>query len=132
MSNQISISPIRALYDDARAARMEYVFTLLRVEYYSIKIMDPLLSLQAELDESSNEQNQKDALLRYTSLIEQDKPLDLLANLFNCVRKLPYNVSPFHRLGQVNGVFVRKPTLEEKLCELKRMALAALRPQLGE
>lgn len=111
---------------------MEYVFTLLRVEYYSIKIIDPLLRLKAELDVSSNEQNQESAALRYASLIQQDKALDLLANLFNCVRKLPYDVSPFHRLGQINGVFVRKPTLEEKLRELERMALAAMNPQLGE
>jgi hypothetical protein len=111
---------------------MEYVFTLLRVEYYSIKIIDPLLRLKAELDESSNEQNQEIAALRYISLIKQETPLDLVANLFNCVRMLPYDVSPFHRIGQVNGVFVRKPTLEEKVLELERMALAAFRPQLGE
>jgi hypothetical protein len=52
---QLSISPIKQLYEDARAARMEYVFRLLRVEYYSIKIIDPLLRLKAELLESSNE-----------------------------------------------------------------------------
>jgi hypothetical protein len=70
--------------------------------------------------------------LLYSSLIEQDTPLDLLANLFNCVRSLPYDVSPFHRLGQENGIFVRKPTLTEKLAELNRMALAAFQPQVGE
>lgn len=86
MTNQLTISPIKELFEEARAARMDYVYSLLRVEYYSIKIIDPLLRLKAELDESSNEQNQEIAALRYISLIKQETPLDLLANLFSCVR----------------------------------------------
>src|SRR5215212_4306249 len=131
MTNQLTLSPIKQLYKEARVAGMEYIFTLLRVEYYSIKIMDPLLLLRAELEAAGTEQTQQDELSLYGSLIQQDTPLDLLANLFNCVRNLQYNVSPFYRLGQENGIFVRKPTLDEKLAELNRMALAALRPQVG-
>jgi hypothetical protein len=86
VTNQLTISPIKELFEEARAARMDYVYSLLRVEYYSIKIIDPLLRLKAELDESSNEQNQEIAALRYISLIKQETPLDLLANLFSCVR----------------------------------------------
>src|ERR1041384_4516225 len=125
MTNQLTVSPIRQLYEDARGAGMEYIFTLLRVEYYSIKIMDPLLLLRAELEAAGTGQSQQDELSLYGSLIRQDTPLDLLANLFNCVRQLPYNVSPFHRLGQENGILVRKPTLEEKVAELNRTGRAA-------
>jgi hypothetical protein len=129
----LSISPIKELYDAARAAgRVDYVCTLLRVEYYSIKVMDPLLCLQAELDELSSGQVKKKPLQIYSSLLEHNEPLNLLANLFNCVRSLPYDSAPFHRLGQMDGMFVREPTLEEKIGELKRMSLAALRPQLRE
>jgi len=132
MNNQLLLSPIKELFHDARVIGMEYIFTLLRVEYYSIKIPDPFLRLQTKLDVSGNDVNHEDAVQLYTILIERDEPLDLLANLFRCIRKLPYHVAPFHHLGQLNGIFVRKPTLDEKVCELNRMALAALRPQLGE
>jgi|GEM_PF-4577845 len=48
MSNQLRLSPIQELFIDARRAGVEYVYTLLRVEYYSIKALDPLLRLRAE------------------------------------------------------------------------------------
>lgn len=132
MSNQLCVSPIQELFNDARSAGVEYVYTLLRVEYYSIKFLDPLLRLRAQLGESNDKPDKEGTLRLYTSLIEHDTPLDLLANLFNCVRQLPYEVAPFHRLGQVNGVFAREPTLPEKVRELNRMALWASRPQIGE
>lgn len=70
MSNQLCVSPIQELFNDARSAGVEYVYTLLRVEYYSIKFLDPLLRLRAELGKSNGKPDQEGNLRLYTSLIE--------------------------------------------------------------
>lgn len=85
------------LFRDAEAANMlEYLFTLVRVDGMS-GLRDPLLQLQ-DLLNSPAPDDAEGLKQRYCSIVSAREPLELLANLINCVEKKSYTPSPFHDL----------------------------------
>lgn len=121
------------LFADAQeAAGVEYIYTLLRMTGPEVDRSDPLVKLRSELHESGEALSDQELLTLYCSWATNEAPLELLANLLNCVQGKPYSVSPFFHLNK--GEYpqkVQEATLQERVRELSRVAAETGREELA-
>ena len=113
-------------------SRLEYIFTLVRVEEITFNTPDPILEIQSKLKEYSAKINKEDDLLPiYCSLTECHDVLALIANLINCSTKNPFNALPFFHLVKVKFPDNIYPTTSRVARELSRIAVDAKKPKIA-
>ena len=79
----------------------QYIYTLLRVTGIT-KQLDPLLKIKAIIKELNYPSiSDSDFLDKYKAIMEINDPLDLIANLINCINKEGYNINPFLSLNNL-------------------------------
>jgi hypothetical protein len=95
---------LSALFEEAaRTTRLDYLYTLVRVEGITQRI-DPLVDLLSILnDYFVNPPQRENILSTYRSLVQNHEPLSLLANLIYCVDNKNFMTQPFFVL--VKGTF---------------------------
>jgi hypothetical protein len=103
----------------------QYIYTLLRVTGIT-KQLDPLLKIKAIIKELNYPSiSDSDFLDKYKAIMEINDPLDLIANLINCINKEGYNINPFLSLNNGNFPHIVHPNISEriqfllKICEEK-------------
>ena len=104
---------------------IQYIYTLLRVTGIT-KQLDPLLKIKAIIKELNHSNISDDDFLdRYKAIMKINDPLDLIANLINCIDKEGYNINPFLSLNKGNFPHIVRPNISEriqfllKICEEK-------------
>ena len=105
---------------------LAYIYALLRVTGPEVDRSDKLVKLRSELKESGEALSEQELLSLYCSLATNEAPLELIANLVNCILQKPYTSIPFHHLNK--GQYpekVLKATIFEKAKELSRVAVEA-------
>jgi hypothetical protein len=125
---------INKLFKDAESnGAVEYVYTLLRVTGPEVDRSDSLVKLRARLKDEGNSLPEGELLSLYCSLATNEAPLELLANLLNCVRSERYTVVPFSHLNK--GKYPEKvveATLAEKVEHLSSVARETGRVDLSD
>jgi hypothetical protein len=104
---------------------IQYIYTLLRVTGIT-KQLDPLLKIKAIIKELNHSNISDDDFLdKYKAIMKINDPLDLIANLINCIDKKGYNINPFLSLNKGNFPHIVRPNISEriqfllKICEEK-------------
>lgn len=124
---------IAGLFADAQStAGVEYIYTLLRVTGPEVDRTDALVKLRSELKEPREALSEPNLFSLYCSWANNEAPLELLANLLNCVQGKPYSVVPFFHLNK--GRYpqkVQEATPQEKIKELSRLATETGREELA-
>jgi hypothetical protein len=124
---------IRALFSDARSKDgLEYIFTLLRVQDVDLASGDHLLRLHTELLSASADQPGPDVFPQFCSLVSNEEPLSLIANLLNCIQEKQYSISPFDHLSKGQYPNKQKPTLSEIVQEVHGLTTRAERHELAQ
>jgi hypothetical protein len=104
---------------------IQYIYTLLRVTGITNQL-DPLLKIKAIIKELNHSNISDDDFLdKYKAIMKINDPLDLIANLINCINKEGYNINPFLSLNKGNFPHIVRPNISEriqfllKICEEK-------------
>ena len=109
-----------------------YIFTLLRINGITLNTIDPLLELREKLQTFDAGLATQGLLSEYCSLSGINEPLSLIANILNCIRGKPYNLSPFQHLCTGHFPNFIKPTTSQVVKELVNMAMELKKPQIAQ
>jgi len=100
---------------------IHYIYTLLRVTGIT-KELDPLLKIKATIKEINHSCiNDSDFLDKYKEIMKINDPLDLIANLINCIDEQGYNINPFLSLNKGNFPHIVQPNISERIQFLLKM-----------
>ena len=117
------------LFNEAQSGDSgNYIFTLLRINGITLNTIDPLLELREKLQTFDAGLSVQGLLSEYCSLTGINEPLSLIANILNCIRGEPYNLSPFQHL--CTGHF--PPTPSQIVKELVNIAMELEKPQIAQ
>ena len=117
------------LFNEAQSGDSEnYIFTLLRINGITLNTIDPLLALREKLQTFDAGLLAQGLLSEYCTLTGINEPLSLIANILNCIRGKPYNLSPFQHL--CTGHF--PPTPSQTVKELVNIAMELEKPQIAQ
>lgn len=129
--NQSNVKEIlKELFTQAQLkGGIDYIYTLLRVTGIT-KELDPLLKIKAIMKELNHSNiSDSDFLDKYKAIIKINDPLDLIANLINCIDEQGYNINPFLSLNKGNFPRIIHPNISERIqflleiCEKKNQLL---------
>lgn len=121
--NQYNIKEIlKELFIQAQQkGGINYIFTLLRVTGIT-KELDPLLKIKAIIKELNHSNiSDSDFLDKYKVIMKISDPLDLIANLINCIDRQDYNFNPFLSLNKGNFPHIVYPNISERIQFLLKM-----------
>jgi len=120
------------LFNEAQSGDSgNYIFTLLRINGITWKTIDPLLALRDKLQNFDKEVTTKGNFSSYCSLTGINEPLSLIANILNCIRGKPYNLSPFQHLRSGQFPNYTEPTLPQIVREIVNLAMELDKSQLA-
>jgi len=100
---------------------IHYIFTLLRVTSITTEL-DSLLKIKATIKELNHScVSDSDFLDKYKAIMKINDPLDLIANLINCIDEQGYNINPFLSLNKGNFPHIIQPNISERIQFLLKM-----------
>lgn len=121
--NQYNIKEIlKELFIQAQQkGGINYISTLLRVTGIT-KELDPLLKIKTIIKEINYScVSDSEFLDKYKVIMKISDPLDLIANLINCIDKQDYNFNPFLSLNKGNFPHIIYPNISERIQFLLKM-----------
>jgi len=100
---------------------IDYIYTLLRVTGIT-KELDPLLKIKATIKEINHScASDDDFLNKYKAIMKINDPLDLIANLINCIDEQGYNINPFLSLNKDNFPHILQTNISKRIQFLLKM-----------
>lgn len=100
---------------------ISYIYTLLRVTGISREI-DPLIRIMNAIKKIDEGEMNDDAFVKeYRSLLDIEDPFNILINLTNCIKGLPYDLKPFSFFNKDQSQSIVVPDIQHRIkCMLER------------
>jgi len=124
---------LRKLFSDAEKNRgIDYIYTLLRVTGIVGYKKDPLLHLRDSLKQIGKDIKDEELPTAYQLIIDNEEHFNLIVNLINCVKKKPYNFSPFQHLYSGKFPNIVKPSIKNIAIETAKIAMESNMEELSK